>query len=70
MARKSKTDKLIKTVFKNINPLTCNETKEQVTIRFDKNIVSHFRKSGKGWQTRMNNILKIYVELQPWPTHW
>jgi len=32
-------------------------TKPTVTIRLDSFIVSHLRKSGRGWQTRVNDYL-------------
>ena len=36
-------------------------TKEVVTIRLDREILSHFRGTGEGWQTRVNTILAEYV---------
>ncbi len=33
-------------------------TKHQVTIRLDADIVSYYRSTGKGWQTRLNNDLR------------
>ena len=33
-------------------------TKEQLTIRLDADLVAHFRKTGKGWQTRINKSLR------------
>lgn len=36
-------------------------TKEQVAIRLDKDVLSAFRASGQGWQTRMNNALKEWL---------
>jgi len=34
-----------------------NSVKEQLTIRFDKDILEAFRSTGSGWQTRMNDAL-------------
>ena len=34
-------------------------TKEQVAIRFDRDVLSAFRGSGPGWQTRMNDALRL-----------
>lgn len=31
--------------------------REQVSIRFSKYLVDHFRKMGKGWQTKVNDFL-------------
>ena len=43
-----------------------NPTKEQVAIRFDRDVLSAFRSSGPGWQTRMNAALKEWLaERQP-----
>ena len=35
--------------------------KEQVAIRFDKDVLASFRASGAGWQTRMNNALREWL---------
>ena len=32
-------------------------TKEQVTLRLDTQILEHFRATGNGWQTRINDAL-------------
>ena len=32
--------------------------KEQVTLRLDKAVLAHFRATGPGWQTRMNEALR------------
>lgn len=34
------------------------ETKHPVTIRLDRNVVEKFKATGKGWQSRINEILK------------
>ena len=36
-------------------------TKEKVTVRLDADIVAHFRESGKGWQTRLNDALRQVI---------
>ena len=33
-------------------------SKDLVSLRLDKDIVDHFRATGPGWQTRMNNVLR------------
>lgn len=33
-----------------------------VSIRLDADLVGHFRTSGRGWQTRVNAILRAYIE--------
>jgi uncharacterized protein (DUF4415 family) len=35
--------------------------KERVTLYVDAEVVSEFRASGDGWQTRMNNVLRDWV---------
>ncbi|WP_082081864.1 BrnA antitoxin family protein [Methylocucumis oryzae] len=35
--------------------------KEQVAIRFDKDILASFRSEGAGWQTRMNEALREWL---------
>ena len=37
-------------------------TKVFVGIRLDADIVAHFRESGKGWQTRLNEALRQVVD--------
>ena len=36
-------------------------TKEFLTLRLDTDIVEHFRRGGKGWQTRLNDMLRKSV---------
>ena len=36
-------------------------TKNQITIRLDEDLVLHFRETGKGWQTRINDTLRRAV---------
>ena len=37
-------------------------TKVPVTVRYSPEIVAYFKATGEGWQTRMNDALKEYVE--------
>lgn len=39
-----------------------NERKQQLTIRFDPDIVEWFKSQGKGYQTHMNSVLRAYVD--------
>jgi len=34
--------------------------KRSVTIRLDKDVVKWFKAKGKGWQTKMNWVLRLY----------
>jgi uncharacterized protein (DUF4415 family) len=36
-------------------------TKEQVAIRFDRDVLLAFRNAGPGWQTRMNDALRDWL---------
>ena len=36
--------------------------KRQVTLRLDPEIVEHFRATGTGWQSRINEVLKKAME--------
>lgn len=38
--------------------------KRQLTVRLDGDIIEWFRESGKGYQTRMNQVLRSYVEAR------
>jgi uncharacterized protein (DUF4415 family) len=39
--------------------------KEQITMRIDADVLEWFKARGKGYQTRMNAVLKAYVLSQP-----
>ena len=38
--------------------------KEAITLRLDPDIVEHFRETGEGWQTRINNALRTTIEAE------
>jgi len=38
-----------------------------VTLYVDAEVVSTFRSSGEGWQTRMNNVLREWVATHKKP---
>jgi uncharacterized protein (DUF4415 family) len=40
-------------------------TKQLVSIRLDRDVVSHFRKRGPGWQQRVNEALRKVARLEP-----
>jgi uncharacterized protein (DUF4415 family) len=40
------------------------ETKEQITLRLDPDVLRHFRSTGKGYQSRINAVLKSYVRAK------
>ena len=37
-------------------------TKQPVSIRLTPSVVEYFKSTGKGWQTRIDEVLKDYVE--------
>lgn len=39
-----------------------HERKQQLTVRFDTDVVDFFKAQGRGYQTRMNEVLRTYVE--------
>jgi uncharacterized protein (DUF4415 family) len=38
--------------------------KQQLTVRFDSDIIAWFKAQGAGYQTRMNAVLRSYVDAQ------
>jgi uncharacterized protein (DUF4415 family) len=40
------------------------EGKEPLTIRLDKDVLNWFRKQGRGYQSRINAVLRSFVEAQ------
>ncbi|MCO6051233.1 BrnA antitoxin family protein [Mesorhizobium sp. RP14(2022)] len=50
------------TFFEKARLIAPNERKQQLTIRFDPDIVQWFKAQGKGYQSRMNAVLRAYVD--------
>lgn len=40
-------------------------TKEQLTVRFDADVIEAFKQAGGGWQTRMNDALRDWLASHP-----
>lgn len=40
-------------------------TKVSTTVRFDPDVLEAFRATGRGWQTRMNDVLKDWLKEHP-----
>jgi len=40
------------------------ENKRQVTMRFDVDVLTFFKSGGRGWQGRMNAVLRSFIERQ------
>ena len=39
-------------------------TKSSTTLRLDPEVIAFFKRNGRGWQTRLNDVLKAYVASQ------
>jgi uncharacterized protein (DUF4415 family) len=44
--------------------LTMPERKDRLTIRLDHDVVEWLKKNGRGYQTRINAILRSYIKAQ------
>jgi len=44
------------------NPPVTHEPKKQITLRIDRNVVEFFRAQGDHYQTRINAVLRKYVD--------
>ena len=40
------------------------ETKQQITLRLDPEVIRFFKRTGKGYQSRMGAVLRSYVEAK------
>ncbi|WP_310609049.1 BrnA antitoxin family protein [Limnohabitans sp.] len=40
-------------------------TKERITIRLSRDVVTQFRATGSGWQTRMDAALRQFIQEHP-----
>jgi uncharacterized protein (DUF4415 family) len=49
--------------------LVMPQNKESITLRLDKQVLDYFKAQGKGYQTRINALLRAYVEAQQPVTH-
>lgn len=38
--------------------------KKQITLRIDPDVLTFFRKQGRGYQSTMNSVLRKYMEAQ------
>jgi uncharacterized protein (DUF4415 family) len=41
-----------------------DKPKRQVTLRLDEDVLDYFKRQGKGYQTRINAVLRAFVERQ------
>jgi uncharacterized protein (DUF4415 family) len=40
------------------------EIKQAISLRLDRDVLDYFKASGKGYQTRMNAVLRAYMEAR------
>ena len=40
------------------------EGKERLTLRLDRDVVDFFKRGGRGYQTRINAVLRAYIKAQ------
>jgi len=52
------TDEQFKKARRGRPPMPEAEKKQQVTMLLDKDVISYFKKDGRGWQTRANEALR------------
>lgn len=38
--------------------------KQQITLRIDKDVITFFREQGQGYQTKINQLLRAYMDAQ------
>ena len=52
---------LDKNFWDNVKPVYLNE-KKAISIRLDHDIIDFFKKEGRGYQSKINNVLRSYIE--------
>ena len=57
-------DRFFATAKRGRPPLPEDERKQQVTMLLDPDVVAHFKKDGRGWQTRVNAALREVAGLK------
>jgi uncharacterized protein (DUF4415 family) len=53
--------------FKNATVVNWPPGKAQLTIRLDADVLAWLKSNGRGYQTRINRILRVAMESQPKP---
>jgi uncharacterized protein (DUF4415 family) len=55
----------VKTAFKkNLGRPKAEDPKKSISIRLSSDVLEYFRSTGKGWQTRINEVLQEYIALR------
>jgi uncharacterized protein (DUF4415 family) len=47
-----------------VSRLTADINKHTVSLRLSSEVLEYFKSTGTDWQTRMDNVLKVYVDAQ------
>jgi uncharacterized protein (DUF4415 family) len=50
--------------WKSPGPLISGENKQQISLRIDADVLAYFKKTGRRYQTRMNEVLRWYMNAQ------
>ncbi len=45
-------------------PLETRVPKEKISLRLDGDVIAFFRATGTGWQTRLNAVLRLFMEAR------
>lgn len=62
----SDTPELTPEFWKRVN--TADEGKAQITLRIDRDVLDYFRHGGKRYQTRINHVLRAYMQAHSRPS--
>jgi uncharacterized protein (DUF4415 family) len=57
--------KAVKPLARMGRPPKTEPLKVTTTIRFDADVLSALKATGKGWQTRVNNAMRVWVKRHP-----
>ena len=50
-----------------VKAVTFPQKKKQITLRLDGDVLDFFRKTGSGYQSRINAVLRTYVDARKTP---
>jgi uncharacterized protein (DUF4415 family) len=53
------------TTLRPVGRLKAEITKDRITIRLSPEVTKHFRAIGKGWQSKIDQVLKDYIAQNP-----
>lgn len=48
--------------------LVMPEKKKAVSLRLDREVLDYFKQQGKGYQTKINAVLKAYIKARKYPS--